>query len=41
MFFQKVLKGIAGLTRQDADERFRAGVHWAVSRVLCKRLSVG
>ena len=27
MFFQKVLKGIAGLTRQDADERFRAGVH--------------
>lgn len=27
MFFQKVLKGIAGLSRQDADATFLAGIH--------------
>ena len=26
MYFQKVLKGIAGLTRRDADESFRVGI---------------
>jgi hypothetical protein len=26
MFFQKVLKGIAGMTREDADTTFRAGI---------------
>jgi hypothetical protein len=26
MYFQKVLKGIVGLTRKDADESFRLGI---------------